>query len=284
MVKDIFVPVDLMVLREAIDNGDFSVVPTMKCESTLKPSIETILHALMPHPIVVHLHAIEVLAHLVRVNCEHGLSDLIDDKLTWCIVDYYRPGASLAGAINSLLLKSPSINIIFLKNHGVVIGGDSVNQIKQLTKKLLNGFSTTPVDLGLSEEKTSPCDEYKPVVDSDLHQLAINPDLFKRLINDWALYPDHIVFLGPKAHVYNSVASFAEEVLSQSREWPELVFIKDLGVFARGDLSKAKLAQLRCYYDVLIRNTKQSRLSQLSALEISELLNWDAEKHRILLQ
>ena len=68
--KDIFIPVDLPHLQLAISNYDFSVIPKVKNESSFRPSIETLLHALMPHKIVIHLHAIEILAHLVRDNPE----------------------------------------------------------------------------------------------------------------------------------------------------------------------------------------------------------------------
>src|SRR3954464_12991143 len=57
--KDIFVPVDLAHLRAAIDAGAMDVQPRTVGESALRPSIETLLHALMPQPVVVHLHAVE---------------------------------------------------------------------------------------------------------------------------------------------------------------------------------------------------------------------------------
>ena len=79
MQKDIFVPVNLLHLRHAIQRHDFSVIPQLQGESVLRPSIETLLHALMPQRIVVHLHAIEILAHLVRVDCEENIQSLFDN-------------------------------------------------------------------------------------------------------------------------------------------------------------------------------------------------------------
>jgi len=92
--KDIFVPVDLKHLRVAIESGDFSVIPKLCGESTLRPSIETLLHALMPHRIVVHLHTIEILAHLVRDNCQTALLSLLDSSIHWTVVDYKSLGQS----------------------------------------------------------------------------------------------------------------------------------------------------------------------------------------------
>jgi rhamnose utilization protein RhaD (predicted bifunctional aldolase and dehydrogenase) len=76
--KNIFVPVDLPHLLTAIESGYFSVTPRLLGESVLRPSIETLLHALMPHRIVVHLHAIEILAHLVRDDCQTDFLSLLD--------------------------------------------------------------------------------------------------------------------------------------------------------------------------------------------------------------
>ena len=76
--RDIFVPVDLMHLNSAIAVGDFDVTPRAAGPSSLRPSIETLLHALMPHPVVIHLHAVEILTHLVRAEFPANLNRLLD--------------------------------------------------------------------------------------------------------------------------------------------------------------------------------------------------------------
>ena len=42
----------------------------------------------------------------------------------------------------------------------------------------------------------------------------------------------------------------------------------------------AALAQLQCYYDVLIRLDEACSLASLTTMQIEELLDWDSEKHR----
>ena len=56
--QDIFVPVDLRSLNVGFENNNFSVQPQVVGQTSLRPSIETLLHGLMPHPMVVHLHAL----------------------------------------------------------------------------------------------------------------------------------------------------------------------------------------------------------------------------------
>jgi hypothetical protein len=37
---------------------------------------------------------------------------------------------------------------------------------------------------------------------------------------------------------------------------------------------------LRCYYDVLVRQSVCGKLRPLTSQQVEELLNWDAEKYR----
>lgn len=283
--KDIFVPVDLQHLRTAIESGDFSVTPRLCGESVLRPSIETLLHALMPHRVVVHLHAIEILAHLVRDSSQTDFQSLLGTSVHWAMVDYHKPGAALATAVSAALAHKPSVDVIFLKNHGVVIGGADVVEVGYTLNVLTTALSKTPASIckKIQSELPKILDErgqYAPVQDADIHQLAINSDLFNRLDFDWALCPDHVVFLGARAYAYKTWGAFREENMTQ-HEQPELVFILGHGVFVKPTFSKAKHAQLRCYYDVLARQSPYSSIRALTNLQIAELLNWDAEQYRM---
>lgn len=120
--KDIFVPVDLPHLARALASGDFSVLPRLRSESALRPSIETLLHALMPHPVVVHLHAVEILAWLVRNNFRDDIMALIDSRRRWASTAYHKPGAALAKAVSTALGSANTADVVLLQNHGVVIG------------------------------------------------------------------------------------------------------------------------------------------------------------------
>lgn len=283
--KEIFVPVDLQQLRVAIDGGHFDVKPKALDGWSLKPSIETLLHALMPQKVVVHLHAIEALAYLVRENCEELFQALLTNCPPWVVVDYYKPGAELASAVNSATAQDPAIKIVFLRNHGVVIGGDDVEDINHTLTLLINQLSIHVGESTLDTHSETPkavhCPEgYVPVADSLLHELALDLTLFAALGSAWALYPDHVVFLGAQAHTYPSF-----EVLSQATNErgfePELVFVQERGVYVNASFTQAKYAQLRCYYDVIRRQPEDAVIRALSEHQVFELLHWDAELYRI---
>ena len=83
-------------------------------------------------------------------------------------------------------------------------------------------------------------------------------------------------FLGGNAFCYDSVEEF-----SSSNARPDLLFIKGAGVYTLPKFSRAKLDQLRCYYDVIVRLNINHQIRVLNDKEIDELLNWDLEKYRI---
>lgn len=279
--QKIFVPVNLNLLQQAMDMGNFSILPRIEEKTTLRPSIETLLHALMPHPMVMHLHAVEVLTRLVCRDCETTFRALIDDSIEWAIVDYHKPGATLASAVRKVLDTRANIDVFFLKNHGVVIGGMDICQLDAILNKLITSLCSTTIKIhGPSNIAIEPASapNYYLLEDRDIHQLALNPLFFNRLQRDWALYPDHVVFLGPKPHIYKTWDAFRDQVrLNDDR--PELLFIEGKGVFARAAFNKAKVAQLRCYYDVLTRLGLEEPES-LNDAQIADLLNWDAEQYR----
>lgn len=285
--EDIFVPVDLASLSCEIEKGNYSTAAKVIDASNLRPSIETILHALMPHRIVMHLHAVEILAHLVRVDLDHYIDDLMKDLVSFAVLTYSKPGAELACEIHEVLKKQPMIDVLFLKSHGVVIGGNNVQEIDRILNKLLKIFSTSPSSEVLKSSAVySIPDEatqrYVRIADTGIQQLALNPNLFKRLSSDWVLYPDHVVFLGPQAYAYSSWPEFYNEI-DQSQLYPELLFIYGEGVYSALSFTKAKLVQLRCYHDVLVRQAAEIELAVLNQNQIAELLNWDAERYRMSL-
>lgn len=283
--KDIFVPVDLPHLRTAIERGDFSVTPRLQGESALRPSIETLLHALMPHRVVIHLHAIEVLAHLVRVSWQNDFQTLVNAYPNWATVGYKKPGAELAETVSLALQNTKNANVIFLQNHGIVIGGVDIEEVNHILQIVTDALRISSCHYCLSNPPVRPLNIdgqaiYYPVSDQAVHQLAIEADLFPRLRSNWALYPDHVVFLGAFSHTYADEKTLQYE-LRGSDEIPELIFIQGVGVFAKSGFSTAKQVQLRCYYDVLVRQHEEHVINALTTQQIGELLNWDAEKYRM---
>ena len=93
------------------------------------------------------------------------------------------------------------------------------------------------------------------------------------------LYPDHAVFLGGKAEIWG-VTIDVTDLDASDGDKPVFIFDFGKGVYESPNVTKAHKAQLRCYYDVVIRQRLAEELATLSPNSIAELLDWDAEKYR----
>jgi rhamnose utilization protein RhaD (predicted bifunctional aldolase and dehydrogenase) len=281
--NDIFIQVDLAHLRIEIAKKNFSATPKLVGDSSLRPSIETLLHALMPHKVVVHLHAVEILAHLVRESPLEDFKKLIGDSVKWVFVDYFKPGADLAQAVAEQLVKQSDADVVFLKSHGLVIGGADVESIERTLGKLLSLLQTKTLPFTTDSESETLDSEfqvggYVPCGDKEINQLATKKEFAARLLTEWALYPDHVVFLGEQAFIVDKACDLSD--LLDASIKPHFIFFTGQGVFESESATNAHKAQLRCYYDVIVRQPASEKLHSLTSVQVAELLNWDAEKYR----
>lgn len=287
MNQDIFVPVSMNAIMSEVKKGNFLFSPSSCKDNSLKPSIETILHALMPQKFIVHVHAVEILSILIRENCKEEIKSILGNNFSYIYLDYVKPGPDLAEAMHAELLKNPAAQIVFLANHGVVIGADSIQEIEDLLSELSELMTDTRNHSMINElenkkenlDSLMRAKKYRSAEGSMYNKLALIPSLYKRLTSDWALCPDHVVFLGHEAKILNKNI-FLDEIGDSPENSPVFIFSLNQGVYESLDVSIGQKAQLECYFEILSRQNAEQKLSCLSPRQVSELLNWDAEKYR----
>lgn len=280
---DIFVPVDLKDVRMQLSSGNFDIKPKQPAgyTSELRPSIETVLHAVMPHKIVSHTHLIDALVYLVQPSAKTKLDKVMPNEISWDVAPYAKPGPDLGQSVYNLTQNQP-LDVIFLANHGVIVGGDSVEDIEKKYLLLQKALITSSPNMTTEFSPPSIIADIKSYTldTSSLHQgLGLDRAIFDRIKDRWALYPDHIVFLGATPNIYSNIDEF-KNALNNSSEPLDYAIIQDLGVYVKADINKNKLAMLDFYYEMLKRTENIQELSQLSANDMAKLLNWDAEKYR----
>jgi rhamnose utilization protein RhaD (predicted bifunctional aldolase and dehydrogenase) len=284
--KEIFVPVDRRPLNDALLKSDYSVKPKNLHGQALRPSIETLLHALMPHKYVVHLHPVDAVVYLSRGDCRADLQATIGNSLAWALVEYQKPGAELAQAVHSSLREKQGINAVLLKNHGVILGAESLEEIDNQLVILCNQLGTPPRSLsdpanGLSETVLNGV-PYRICSAAALQCFVSDPELYERLEDSWAICPDHVVFLGPRAIRLDDPMTLRNELI-MADPVPPYVFVKGKGVLEHHAVTLAQKAQITFYLDVMLRQPIGQRLVPLSYKEIMSLIDWDAEKYRLTL-
>tara|TARA_B100000767_G_C19733825_1_gene522958 strand:+ start:312 stop:1346 length:1035 start_codon:yes stop_codon:yes gene_type:complete len=287
--NDIFVPLDrqLVLNKISLDEEDLSSSQLFKDKyQNIRPSIETTLHALMPHKFVAHVHSANVISHAVLKNCKTILNDKLDN-LNWLWVPYERPGLPLTKKLKSLNILD--FDIIILANHGLVIGGDSkeslIEILKQVEKKLFRPMRKKPIDINRRKilELIGNLDFKLPKYEF-CHALAMD-DLAIQIIGQNALYPDHVIFLGPGNIPVFSYQDFKNIIANSTLNINEkVIVIKDLGVIVNKNLSENAEEMLYCLTNVLLKLQSKDKLQYLTHQDEAELLGWDAEKYRKLIE
>lgn len=283
----IFVRTSLESVRAAIRSGAALIEGAPA--GGLRPSIETMLHALLPQRVVVHLHAVDVLASLVRSNGASEQEHLLRGfGWQYARVRYAKPGPELAARVAQAIEDRPDAQLLLLENHGIALGGATLQEIDAMLAELSRRFA--PAGLycpDVSDRPTAPIvvgdgTLLEPVIDGvgDFHGLATDERWLRRLQEDWALYPDHLVFLGRRAEIHACVDDAVAACRSGQMLSGQPQFIAGVGTFSISRLSPARLAQLRCYQDVLARQSADTVLAKLPEPEVDQLLDWEAEKYR----
>jgi rhamnose utilization protein RhaD (predicted bifunctional aldolase and dehydrogenase) len=89
----------------------------------LRPSVETPMHAVIPHRVVVHVHSINAIAWAIRLDGEKQLTVRLRG-LHWKWIPCAPSGVALARDVEQAFAADPEINILVLGNHGLVICGN----------------------------------------------------------------------------------------------------------------------------------------------------------------
>lgn len=93
------------------------------------PSVETPLHSLLPHRVIVHTHDVATMS-LTNVSSEVAerlLRELFQGRIVY--VPYVRPGFPLARAVSRMLDRIPADAFgLALAHHGLVVWGDEVEE------------------------------------------------------------------------------------------------------------------------------------------------------------
>ena len=269
LARDVFVPVALDPVLEAVaaDAADpvTGAVVAERNAHGLRPSIETTLHALLPHRVVVHTHSVRTIALAIREDGEARVAERLAG-LRWAWVPYCKPGLPLTRRVAEALRRGPA-DILVLGNHGLVVGGDDVPATAALIREVERRLDGPRRRLAPDAVPPAP-PAYRLPAHALVHTLAQDGQRVERACAG-SLYPDHVIFLGPAATAEAAPATPAK-----------LLLRRDAGAFltAGSEASADELAL--CLALVLERVPEDAPLRYLTAADEAELMNWDAEQYR----
>ncbi len=279
--EDIFIPVDLNKILNQFKNNQGGEKFKVSClrKTNLKPSIETLFHAIMPHKIVLHTHPIEIIANtLLLTQIRPKLNSIFKD-FSWDLIPYAKPGLPLAKLIDSSL-KRKKVDFLILVNHGLIVGGNSVKEAEDLQTLIISRLKIKPRNFVFLKSKelselSNKISGAKLPSKEIINSLALDP---------WSLeiakknppYPDHVVFCGKKP----IICSDKKILFNTSFDKIPYIIVPNLGViiFSKNYLILEEMLEAQA--EILLRLEPGENVSLLSDNQCDELINWEAEKYR----
>ncbi|HEY4161955.1 MAG TPA: class II aldolase/adducin family protein [Dongiaceae bacterium] len=282
--RDIFVPVQLSGARRAIAAGSDHMPVVESFTGKLRASIETSLHALMPHRVIVHVHAVNTVAWAVRTDGRGELAERLNG-LAWRHLPYHRPGLPLCQAV-AQEMASERMDVLILGNHGLLVGAEDCDAaealLEDVERRLAVALRAAPKANAPILRRLCSGTEYRPA-DTDLAHGLATSECNLELVTAGSLYPDHVVFLGPalpKIKAGETLDAAMARETDKGLAPPVALLVPDVGAIIRIDASEGAKVMLACLGLVVERLPEQATIAYLPATEERMLLNWNAEHYR----
>ncbi|MEQ8399901.1 MAG: bifunctional aldolase/short-chain dehydrogenase [Roseitalea porphyridii] len=120
----------LLKLRSLDALSDEAMVDAQRAallqSSSPNPSVETLLHAFLPHTFVDHTHATAFLALANLPDAEAAIAEIFGDRVA--AVPYIMPGFALAKKAAEIFEADPTVEGLVLLNHGHFTFGETAKQ------------------------------------------------------------------------------------------------------------------------------------------------------------
>ena len=287
---DSLAPVDLGRVRDCIrQKKDFSYEYTSATGKTLTASIETAMHAVLPHRVVVHVHSVNTIAWAVRRDGPAQLMALLAG-LDWQWIPYVPSGLPLAFAIQKACSGFPRTNIFVLANHGLVVCGDDCDSTEALLSLIERRIAVHPrparePDCLLLEEAAAGS-EWRPADDARVHTLATDP-IAQAILTRGILYPCHAIFLGPSAPLLPVSMSPREFLAGYEHRYgvrPRFLLVEGAGVIVHASMTQAEGAMLGGLAGIVQRLDGRAPIRYLTGKELAAALTGNAYRYRGLVE
>ena len=266
MRDDIFIPLDLAEVMECLRHG---VDPAGRFPSA---SLETAMHATLPHRVVLHVHCVNTIAWAVRNDAPIQLAGHLEG-LRWRWIPYVASGLPLAKEIQRALSAGCDQDVFVLGNHGLVVGGEDVRAVENLLAEVTRRLAIAPrrahpADYAslLEIAGDSPWD----LPDDDaIHALGTYPTS-QSILAGGLLYPCQAIFFDPGTPDLNRCCDRPFRI------------VQGRGVVVSRSITPAELAMLSGLAQVVQRISASAPLRYLTEAELAGISSQAVFRYREL--
>jgi len=274
MHEDIFIPLDLPeVIGECLRRN---IDPAERYPGV---SIETAMHATLPHRAVLHVHCVNTIAWAVQndapVQLQHQL-----EGLHWTWIPYVASGLPLSREIETVLFARPNTDVFILSNHGLVIGGEDCGTVETLLIEVKRRLAiyprwAPPADYAALAELCQGSPWVLPD-DNEVHALGTDTTS-QAVLSGGLLYPCQAVFSKfstPELFRPIPYPNPGDRWQSRYRNWPFLI-VQGRGVIVNRTITYAELATISGLAQIVQRINASASLRYLTEVEVATLRQHD---------
>jgi ribulose-5-phosphate 4-epimerase/fuculose-1-phosphate aldolase len=280
--EEMLIPVDLAQAREAVEQTG-EIEQRQISRNRIRPSIETAMHAVLPHRVVIHVHSISTIAWAIRRD---GIDELAARLrgLHWQWIPYAASGIPLARQIEMAVARSKHTDVFILANHGLVVCGQDCTATEELLCEVERRLVIPPRPFPMPDRAVLgsiaqfPGWRY-PNFDP-LHALGTD-NVALKILKGGVLYPCQAIFLGEILIL--PLANFASRLkarLTNSERPPSFVVVERGGVMLNENMTCAERANLIGLVEVIRRTKESARLRYLTRKEVDKVLNEGGRGYR----
>ena len=283
---EILVPVNLSECLQCFKQGRplTATVATSQGER-LRPSIETFMHAVLPHRCVIHVHCLNTLAWAVRADAPARLAERLSGT-RWTWIPYVPSGLPLAREIHRASANCPETCVFVLGNHGLVVCAESCEEAEAIMYGVQRRLAILPRQaaqpkLSQLRRLSALSPWHLPDCDDTLHALGVD-HISRQIARDGVLYPCQAIFLGqnmPELRAPGYMSDRRSETDPLANQRPFLV-VEGCGVLISSEMTAAQLAVLRGLTEVVQRIDPAAPIRYLSPCELEDLMNKDSHLYR----
>jgi rhamnose utilization protein RhaD (predicted bifunctional aldolase and dehydrogenase) len=273
---EIFVPVDRNTLEAS--------------GGTLSPSIETAMHLVLPHQVVIHVHSVNAISWAVREDGRARVAERLAG-LSWAWIPYVPSGEPLAREIHRARtqcsrLQEKSPDVFLLANHGLVVAADDCDSADALLADVERRLEVVPRDASGPDRAQlagmSRGSGFHPPAESEVHCLATD-NFSLSILRSGTLFPCHALFLGPataECDVFEPVSHSVERYERQYGSRPSNIAVRGEGLLVTDELTVTQMQVLVGLAHVIQRIEQGAQVRYLTQEETAELLTTDAYRYR----
>lgn len=254
-----------------------------------RPSIETFLHSIT-EKYTLHTHPLLINVFTSRKNGMKELKSMFPDSL---VIDYQTPGIFLAKEFFdkfSKLENPQKANIVFLKNHGLIVSGKNMDEVIELHESILETLENKlKVNMQAYRNSTFLFKKLEDFIENNIVYLCENSRIKNFIENNsieninYCFSPDSLIYCNKKILLLNKDDDMLEVIKNHSLKYGNfnvVYFENELYIIAPNVKKAKEIESVLSFNLQVLELNKNDEMDFLTEEEQNFLLNWDSEKYR----